>query len=141
MTEAGVDANVLLRYLTGEPVPLAERAGKILRDAEARRMGLVVTSLTIAEVIFVLEHVYRWPRGAIVAGLLKLLAGGVFQFPEVTVLERAIGWYRDIRRLHFADAYVAAVAATRHAAVLSFDRELRRLRNLTVIADPGSFPS
>lgn len=103
-------------------------------------MRLVVTSLTVAEVVFVLEHVYRWPRSTIVAGLLKLLAGGVFHVPEVTVLERAIGWYRDVRRLHFADACVAAVAASREAAVISFDRELKRLRELTVIGEPDAFP-
>jgi predicted nucleic-acid-binding protein len=74
---------------------------------------LVVTSLTLAEVVFVLEHVYRWSRRTIVDGLLKLLAAGVFYVPEVAMLERAINWYQDIRRLHFADAYVAAVAAGR----------------------------
>jgi predicted nucleic-acid-binding protein len=137
--EAVVDANVLLRYLTGEPTTLATRAQRVLEEAEARGVRLVVTSLTLAEVVFVLEHVYRWSRRTIVDGLLKLLAAGVFHVPEVATMERAINWYRDIRRLHFADAYVAAVAATLHAAVISFDRELARLRELTVIADPHGF--
>ena len=103
-------------------------------------MRLVATSLTVAEVVFVLEHVYRWPRSTIVEGLVKLLAAGVFHVPELIVLERAIGWYRDVRRLHFADAYVAAVAASRQAAIITFDRELKRLRELTVIGDPDAFP-
>jgi predicted nucleic-acid-binding protein len=137
--EAVVDANVLLRYLTGEPAALAKRAQRILEEAEARGVRLVVTSLTLAEVEFVLEHVYRWSRRTIVEGLLKLLAAGVFQVPEATMLERAVNWYRDMRRLHFADAYVAAIAASRHAAVISFDRELARLRGLTVIAEPDAF--
>ncbi len=141
MTEAVVDANVLLRYLTGDPAALAERAQKVLQEAEARRVRLVVTSLTVAEVVFVLEHVYRWSRGTIAEGLLKLLTARVFQIPEVAALERAIGWYRNVRRLHFADAYVAAIAASRQAAVISFDRELKRLRGLTVIDDSGAFPS
>lgn len=140
MTEAVVDANVLLRYLTGEPAALAERAQNVLQGAEARRVRLVVTALTVAEVVFVLEHVYRWSRGMIAEGLLKLLAAGIFHVPEVAVLERAIGWYRHVRRLHFADAYVAAVAASREAAVISFDRELKRLRGLTVIGDADAFP-
>ena len=133
MREAVVDTNVLLRYLTGEPAALAERAQNVLQGAEERRVRLIVTALTVAEVVFVLEHVYRWSRGMIAEGLLKLLA--IFHVPEVAVLERAIGWYRHVRRLHFADAYVAAVAASRAAAVISFDRELKRLRGLTVIGD------
>jgi len=136
-----VDANVLLRYLTGDPAALADRAQKVLQEAEARRVRLMVTSLTVAEVVFVLEHVYRWPRGTIAEGLLKLLAARLLHIPEVAVLERAMGWYRDVRRLHFADAYVAAMAASRQAALISFDREFKRLRGLTVIGDSGAFPS
>lgn len=141
MTDAVVDANILLRYLTGAPPALAERAQKLLNAAEQRDVRLIVAALTLAEVVFVLEHTYRWPRKTLAEGLGRLLASDVFFFPEAAILERALTWYRDIPRLHFADAYVAAVAAERQAAVVSFDRELKRLHELTVVDTPGAFPS
>lgn len=139
MTEAVVDANVLLRHLTGEPPDLAERAGGLLEAAERRGVRLVMTALTLAEVVWVLERSYRWPRLAIADGLTQLLAYGTFHAPEAGSLERALRWYRTRPRLHFADAYVAAVAADRGAAVISFDRELKGLREVIVVDSPRGF--
>ncbi len=139
MTDAVVDANVLLRYLTGAPPALATRARTLLVAAEQGNVRLLVTALTLAEVVFVLQHLYRWPRKALVEGLSELLASDTFHFPEAAVLERALVWYRDMPRLHFADAYVAAVAAARHAAVVSFDREFKHLRELAVVDSPEGF--
>lgn len=134
MTEAVLDANVLLRYLTNEPRELAERASAILELARSRRTTLLVTSLTLAEIVFVLESVYAWPRETIAERLIELISAAVLTFPEEPILLQALTWYRDTRSLHFADAYVAATATTRgHAAVISFDRALRRLTELTVV--------
>lgn len=141
MTDAVVDANVLLRHLTGVPSGLAERAQKILVAAEHQNIRLIVTALTLAEVVFVLEHTYQWPRKAVADGLAKLLASDTFELPEVALLERALAWYREIHRLHFADAYIAAVAADRRAVLVSFDQALKRLRDLTVVDSPEAFPS
>ncbi len=141
MTDAVVDAHILLRYLTGVPSTLAARAQRLLVAAEQRDLRLTVTALTLAEVVFVLQHTCRWPRKTLAEGLVKLLASDTFQFPEAALLERALAWYRDMPRLHFADAYVAAVAAERRAVVGSFDREFKRLRELTVVDSPEAFPS
>ncbi len=139
MTDAVVDANVLLRHLTGVPPGPAERAQKILVAAERRNIPLIVTALTLAEVVFVLERTYQWPRKAIADGLMKLLASDAFKLPEATLLERALAWYREMPRLHFADAYIAAVAVDRRAVLVSFDQALKRLRDLTVVDSPEAF--
>lgn len=139
MTEAVVDANVLLRHLTGEPPVLAEQAGGVLESAERRGVRLVITVLTLAEVVWVLERSYRWPRPAIADGLTQVLASSTFHVPEAALLERALRWYRSRPRLHFADAYVAAVAADRGAAVVSFDRELKGLHEVVVVDSPRGF--
>ncbi len=141
MTDAVVDANILLRHLTGAPAPLADRAQNLLVAAEQRSIRLIVTALTLAEVVFVLQHTYRWPRRTLAEGLGKLLASDTFYFPEMALLEQALAWYRDIPRLHFADAYIAAVAAARHAAVVTFDQEFKRLGELAVVDSPEAFPS
>lgn len=139
MTDVVIDANVLLRHLTGEPPDLAERAGALLGAAERARVRLVVTALTLAEVVWVLQHSYGWPRPAIADGLVGFIESGTFTIPEASVVRRALEWYRRHPRLHFADAYVAGTAMDRGAAVASFDRALKRLTNVAVVDSAESF--
>jgi predicted nucleic acid-binding protein len=134
--EAIVDANILIRLLVNEPHDLALRVLEILEAASTRGVRLYVSSLTIAEVVYVLESFYGWERAAIADDLIDLVANARFWFPESTVLLHALQRYRDIRQLHFADAYVAAIALSRqHGTVISFDREFRRVPELTLIQD------
>ena len=134
MSEVVLDANVLLRLLTGEPHDLADRAKAIIAEAERKRVFLVLTPLTLAEVVFVLQSVYDRDRKEVAEQLLDLISA-----PSLTVLDRpalqqALIWYRDVHGIHFADAYVAAVATARgHGRVASFDRHVGRLPGVTAI--------
>jgi predicted nucleic-acid-binding protein len=137
--EAVLDANVLLRYLTDEPRELADLAAGILEAAEARRVALVVASLTLAEVVYVLGSVYHWSRNEIAERLLDLLSASALVVLEQDAIVQALEWYRDVPGLHFADAYVAALALIRgHGMVISFDRALRRVADITLVQDPGA---
>ncbi len=139
MREAVVDANILLRFLIDEPRDLADRVVAIFETAERRHVALVVTALTLAEVVFVLESVYKWERRTIAERLIELISASVLHIAEQNTLVQALAWYRDIGSLHFADAYIAAVAAAAqgHGAVISFDRALRRVPDLTLVDNPG----
>jgi|GEM_PF-6145011 len=46
-----LDTNVIVYALTGEPDPLAGRATKLLREAEAGRVRLVVPVAVVAEAV------------------------------------------------------------------------------------------
>ena len=132
--EALVDANVVLRHLTGQPPALAEEAARLLETAEQQRMNLVLAALTVAEVVYVLESVYGWDRTAIADGLLEFLSADVLVVLDGEAVRQALTWYRDVRRVHFADAYVAALAVQRgHGNMITFDRELRRLAGINTI--------
>ncbi|MGQ0571486.1 MAG: PIN domain-containing protein [Armatimonadota bacterium] len=135
MPEVLVDANVLLRHLTGQPAALASRAAEIMRAAEQGRISLVVTPLTLAECIWVLETSYRKAREAIADALSILLqAPGIVAREQDAVLA-ALDLYRTIPRLDFADTYLAGVAT--HAGpprIASFDQGLRRISGLTVLS-------
>jgi predicted nucleic acid-binding protein len=134
--EAIVDANVLIRLLVDEPPELAARVSAILELASNRDMTLLVTSLTLSEVVYVLESVYKWDRDTVADKLVDLIASTNLWFPESAVLLQALRRYKSVRQLHFADAYVAAVALSRqHGTVISFDRKFRRVPELTLIQD------
>ncbi len=135
MPEAILDANILLRYLTNEPRPLADRAADLLDAIEVRGITPLVAPLTLAEVVFVLESVYKWNRLNIADRLLSLISASVVRFMEETAIFQALTWYRDLR-LHFADAYVAALAVERGALLVSFDRGLKRVAGLKTVEAP-----
>lgn len=104
MAEALLDANVLIRMLTGTPRPLAIEVKELLETAERRGCVLLLTPLTLAEVIYVLESVYTWPRRRVAEQMLDALEIPALRILEREVVQQALIWYRDISRLDFADA-------------------------------------
>lgn len=136
MAEVLVDANVLLRHLTGQPPQLARQAAEIMRAAERGRFALVVVPLTLAECVWVLETSYHHSRVAIADALLTLVqARGIVARERDTVIT-ALNLYRDTPRLDFADAYLAAVATVAGPPrIASFDEQLRRVPGLAVLPE------
>jgi predicted nucleic-acid-binding protein len=61
-----VDTNILIRHLTGDPPDQARRATELLARAEV----LWLADVVVAEVVYVLESVYRVSRAGI-AGLVR----------------------------------------------------------------------
>lgn len=139
MPEALVDANVLLRHLTGQPAAPARRAAEIMRAAEQGRFTLVVTPATLAECVWVLESTYRRSREAIADALLALVEAPGIVARERDAVIAALGLYRAIPRLDVADAYLAGLATRLGPPrVVSFDRGLVRIPGLQLIPGAGA---
>ena len=141
MVDVVLDSNILLRYLTDEPPELAERAARLLEVAEGRRLRVIVAPLTLAEVVFVLESVYAWKRREIADRMLALVSASVLEFLERDVISQTLVWYRNVGTVHFADAYVAALAANRSGMLASFDRAVKRLPGVRVADTAENLPS
>jgi len=58
MKQAFVDANVVLRYLTKDPPTMAEASLKLFTAAQKGKISLRMISITVAEVVWVLESFY-----------------------------------------------------------------------------------
>ena len=139
MPEVLVDANVLLRHLTGAPPALARRAGEIMHAAEQGQFSLVVTPLTLAECVWVLETSYRKPREAIADALLILLQAPGIVAREQDAVVAALSFYRNTPHLDFADAYLAGVATrVGPARIASFDERLRLIPGISMISRLGN---
>ena len=121
-----LDSNVLVRHLTGDPAPLAERATAFLAAADQ----LLLADLVVAETVYVLESFYSAPRGQVADAMRSLLA-----MPSVVTVDpqlqlRAVEVY-EVDRLDFAEAYLVACAeATGVGAVASFDRAIDRVTSV-----------
>jgi predicted nucleic acid-binding protein len=118
-----VDTNVLVRHLTGDPPGQAGRASAYLAKADA----LFLPDLIVAEVVYVLESVYRAPRDRIAQSLRAVVTFPSIRTTDRDLLLRAIEVY-EFDRLDFAEAYLVASAERSGVrAILSFDRSIDRL--------------
>lgn len=119
---AFVDANILIRHLTGDPPDQAERATRFLRAADE----LLLPDLILAEVASVHESFYETPRAQVAATLRAVLAFPAIQVIDADLLRRAVEVH-DLLRPDFADAYVVASAERTGVGVISsFDRGIDR---------------
>jgi predicted nucleic-acid-binding protein len=126
VTRLWVDANVLLRFLTGEPQDLADKAARLMGRAERREVVLVVSSLVIAEVIWVLKSFYRNSLADIARVLVPLMSADGLEVEDRETLIQAVELARD-ENVDFVDAMLALQAARRDEPVCSFDRDFKRL--------------
>lgn len=123
-----LDTNILVRHLTGEPAEQAARATAFLRD----RAALELPALIVAELVYVLESVYERTRPQVAALVRSVLAHPPVEALEEPVLLRAVELY-ETAGVHFAEAYLAAVAEQGDGLVASFDRDLDRVGTITRI--------
>ena len=126
MTRLWVDANVLLRFLTGEPEDLAGKAARLIARAERGEVVLVLSSLVIAEVFWVLKSFYRHSLEDIAAVLVPLMSADGVEVEDRETLIQAVELARD-KKVDFVDAALALQAARRGEPVCSFDGDFKRL--------------
>jgi predicted nucleic-acid-binding protein len=81
-----VDANVLLRFLTGEPQEFAGKAARLMSRAERGEVVLVVPALVIAEVIWVLKSFYRRSFEDIAEVMVSLMGADGLEVEDRDVL-------------------------------------------------------
>lgn len=133
MKRAFVDANVILRYLTKDPPEMAEAALKTFRDAKNGKVFLLVTNLTVAEVVWVLESFYRYSKNQIAETLTEFLLCDGLEVESLDLLIEALALYQE-KNLDFADAFLAVTALQKGTpTIYSFDAHLNRIDGITVL--------
>lgn len=129
---AFVDANILIRHLTGDPPAMAARATAYLENESE----LLLTDLVVAETVYVLESYYEAPRHQ-VAEAMRSLVG----FPSVITVDpalllRTLEIY-ETDGIDFAESYLVACAeSTGVNRVASFDRSIDRVGTIERV-EPG----
>lgn len=120
-----IDSSVVVRYLTDDPLDMAERAAGLIDGGGA----VVLSELALVESAYVLESYYGVARPALVDGLAALVRRRnlrMLQLPKATVLE-ALELCRSSRRVSFTDALLWAQAS--HSGIrriFTFDRRFPR---------------
>lgn len=120
MKRLWVDANVLLRFLTRDPEDMAAKAASLMLRAERGEVVLIVSPLTVAELVWVLKSFYRRSLSEIAEAVVPLLSADGIVVEERELMIRALELARD-KNVSFADAVLALQAARREEAVCTFD--------------------
>jgi predicted nucleic acid-binding protein len=121
-----VDANVVLRLLTGQPKGQAQAAAALMARADAGELRLRLCPLVVAEVVWILTSAYDVSRTQVAEVLSSFLASGGLIVEEGMLLAAALAQMAE-QRVDFVDAYLAAKARLSGAPVATFDGDFDRL--------------
>ena len=130
MTRYILDSNVVLRFLVQDHSAHAKAATRLFQRAENGEVELILTAWIVAEVVYGLTRIYNVARGE--AGrLLKAIVTSV----GVTAVDRDVllDAFRRYaaKNVDFADALLAATAASMKLSPASFDRDLDKFDDVT----------
>ena len=140
MKLAYVDANVLLRFLTGDDTEQSTSSAVLLAQAASGRLQLILTETTLAEVVWVLQGRYEHSRAQIADELRGLIVSDGIEGLDIEVCVAALDIYGR-KSVDFADALLAARALVRGPrTIYSFDRDFDRLTEIQRLVPGQSLP-
>jgi predicted nucleic acid-binding protein len=111
-----LDTSIVVRYLTGAPPELAEKAARII-DKEKR---LYITDVVLAETAYLLTSIYHISRSTVVDHLIAFIQKeniSPFALDKGEVLQ-ALLLCRPSRRISFADAMIWAAARSSETRIV-----------------------
>ncbi|MBS3984104.1 MAG: PIN domain-containing protein [Selenomonadales bacterium] len=122
-----IHANVVLRYLVDDG-DQATRAGLLLQAADQEEKTLLLPDLALADIVWVLETVYKTPRPEIRDAVSVLLSvrGLKFSAGKALVAD-ALALYAE-KNIDWSDAFIAAqMTALKLRTIYSFDKDFDRI--------------
>lgn len=135
MIVAYVDANVILRFLVGDPPEMAASATALMQAVEDGRVKLRVDEITVAEVVWVLSSFYKHKPTDIASTLIEFLAQDGIETQDA--IFTALVLYGS-KGIDFLDALLAVHMQQQGIyQVFSFDRHFERVPALQRL-EPGA---
>jgi uncharacterized protein len=124
-----IDANVVLRFLRNDDPKQSPASARLIEAAKEGKLRLLISAVTCSEIFYVLNRAYKIPRKDTAAILIPF-----FQSEVIEVENRALVLDALLRlgkaNVDFGDAYLAACAVHKGAAVASFDHDLLCFKDL-----------
>jgi predicted nucleic acid-binding protein len=122
-----IDANVVLRYVVDDG-DQATRAGLLLQAAEKEEKTLLSPDLALADIVWVLEKVYKTPRFEIrdTVSVLLSVRGLKFSAGKALVAD-ALVLYAEMN-IDWSDAFIAAqMTGMKLGTIYSLDKHFDRI--------------
>lgn len=127
MSAVYVDANVILRFLTGDPPDLAAAARALFDAVEQGQVTLFIDEIVVAEVVWVLHSFYHHSPTEIGRVIQELLSHEGLEATDKAGVLAALSLFAE-KNVDFADALVAVHMGQQGVQeIYSFDRHFDRL--------------
>jgi predicted nucleic-acid-binding protein len=117
------DANVVLRYLLNDSEDLSEKAAEILENNV-----IFLPNEVIAEIVYVLEKVYKVERKYINSALMELFEYGNLEVGDIGLIAESLKVFAS-RNLDFVDTLLYVYHKLGKHKVYTFDKKLNSLLN------------
>ena len=122
-----VDTNVFIRYLTNDSPEQAEQSKNLFKQAEEGRYELFICDLVAAEIIYVLESVYKISKKDTSEKLLAIIRLTNVVLENKSIMLDALEFYEE-ENLDFTDAYqICHARKSGHRKVFSFDKDFKKI--------------
>jgi predicted nucleic acid-binding protein len=138
MTTAFVDADVIVRLISGDDPAKQSAAAALFQHVERGTLQVTTPPTTLADCLYVLcsPRLYKFSRAEAVARLLTLVKLPHFRLGERRTLIRALELYASTN-IDFGDALIAASMFDSGASVVySYDEHFDRLPGIIRQAPP-----
>ena len=131
---AGLDTNVLVRWLVDDDAGQADRVQVLLEAVRAGTEPLFVPTTVVLELEWVLRSRYRFEKAQVLSAFTALLETHELDFQTEDAVERALHLYRE-GAAEFADCLHAGLCgAAGRSPLLTFDKQAARLASVELLA-------
>jgi predicted nucleic-acid-binding protein len=118
------DTNVLVRLLVSDDLAQQRAVAARLRRESSQGRNVLVSTVVLAELAWVLDSVYGYPRPRIAGAIDAILTTPPFRVKERPAVQRALEWFRA-GPAEFSDYLILALSMDDGAeGLLTFDRDL-----------------
>jgi len=124
-----LDANVVLRFLRNDDPRQSPAAARLFQKAARGRESLFISAVTISEIFYALLASYGLSRADAAWKILPFVRAGVVDIEQQDCVIAALQGVIS-KNVDFGDAYLAAMAAHDKGLVASFDRDLRKFKDI-----------
>lgn len=130
---AGLDTNVLVRWLVDDDARQSRRVAELFKDSAARGERLYVPVTVMLELEWVLRSRYQFEKSSVLMAMNALLETRELEFQMEPAIERALHAYR-LGKADFADGLHAGLCAIDgRQPLLSFDAKAARLDDAALL--------
>jgi predicted nucleic-acid-binding protein len=130
---AGLDTNVLVRWLLDDDARQTASISALLSDVRARAETLFVPTTVALELEWVLRSRYGFDKLTVLKTFGALLETQELDFENEGLLEQTLALYKQ-GRADFADClHASACAVARRSPLLSFDRGAAKLEGAALL--------
>jgi len=118
-----IDANILIRFLTGDDEIQAKKVYSLFKNAELEKKEFFVPLLVILETIWVLESVYEISRHDILDAIKDILLMPILKFEHQSALQQLV-YSGQGNKYDLSDLLIAHSANVSGCdSVLTFDKK------------------